>query len=111
MHRVVQTAAGRGLNDPPLTFGDLWNAPTSTGSITNAEDPTASPRAIELTMIASDISRNRMVQLPFIETPSPIYVETKVLDDYFPSSIARWMKKKAGKYDLKIEHCHDRGIS
>jgi predicted acylesterase/phospholipase RssA len=106
MHRVVQAAAGLELDDPPVTFGNLWNAPTSAGSSTTVEDPTA-PRAIDLAMIASDISRNRMVQLPFLETPSPIYVETAILDQYFPPCIATWMKERAGVYDERIEKRED----
>lgn len=27
LHALIQKAAGRSLNDPPLTFGDLWDAP------------------------------------------------------------------------------------
>jgi hypothetical protein len=53
-------------------------------------------------MIASDISRNRTVQLPFLETPSPIYVETAVLDRYFPPVVAKWMTEHAGEYNEKI---------
>jgi hypothetical protein len=102
MHRIVQNAAGRGIADPPLTFGDLWSAPAAVGKPVGIVDPTA-PRSIELEMIASDISRNRTVQLPFLETPSPIYVATTVLDRYFPSVVAKWMTEHAGKYDERIE--------
>lgn len=97
MNRVVQAAAGRDENGPPLTFGDLWTA----GQEAQA-DPTT-PRAIDLAMIASDISRHRIVQLPFIETPSPIYVEVAVLERYFPASIVSWMKDRAGNYDERVE--------
>jgi hypothetical protein len=102
MHRIVQNAAGRSIADPPLTFGDLWSAPAAIGDPVGIVDPTA-PRSIELEMIASDISRNRTVQLPFLETPSPIYVETAVLDRYFPPVVAKWMTEQAGEYDEKIE--------
>src|SRR5215471_16555087 len=54
-------------------------------------------------MIASDISRNRTVQLPFLETPSPLYVETSVLERYFPPTIVEWMKNNAGRYDGRVE--------
>jgi hypothetical protein len=101
-HRIVQNAAGRSIADPPLTFGELWSAPAAIGDSIGIVDPTA-PRSIELEMIASDISRNRTVQLPFLETPSPIYVETAVLDRYFPPVVAKWMTEHAGEYDEKIE--------
>jgi hypothetical protein len=51
MHRVVQAAAGRKQTDPPLTFGDLWSAPSAAGLPMTATNRTA-PRAIELAMIA-----------------------------------------------------------
>jgi hypothetical protein len=53
-------------------------------------------------MIASDISRNRTVQLPFIETPSPLYVETAMLRRYFPPSVAEWMIERCGDYEERV---------
>jgi predicted acylesterase/phospholipase RssA len=100
MHRIVQEAAGRTLADPPMTFGDLWGAALPDGK--RQQDPTA-PRTIELSMIASDISRSRSVQLPFLETPSPIYVEKKVLRDYLPREVAQWMIDHAGIYDPHVK--------
>jgi len=100
MHDVVQKAAGRNSDDEPITFGDLWGA--SSPDARPQADPTA-PRAIDLSMIASDISRNRTAQLPFLETPSPIYVETSVLRRYFPPQIAKWMTEHQGKYDNRVE--------
>jgi hypothetical protein len=100
MHRIVQQASGRTLAEPPMTFGDLWGAGLPEGN--RQEDPTA-PRAIELSMIASDISRNRTAQLPFLETPSPIYVEIKVLRDYLPSDVAQWMIDHPGRYGPRIK--------
>jgi predicted acylesterase/phospholipase RssA len=104
MHRIIQEAAGRTPADPPMTFGDLWGATSPEG--TRQEDPTA-PRAIDLLMIASDISRNRTVQLPFLETPSPVYVETIVLKKYLPQDIAQWMIDHAGTYDPRIKPYRD----
>lgn len=102
MHRTVQSVAGRLLGGAPLTFGDLWNAGAPAKRETEAEADTA-PRAIELAMIASDISRNRTVQLPFIETPSPIYVDLAVLARYFPDPIVKWIEAHQGPYDERVE--------
>jgi predicted acylesterase/phospholipase RssA len=102
MHRIVQSAAGRGIADPPLTFGDLWSAPAGMGEPFGTVGP-AAPRSIELEMIASDISRNRTTQLPFLETPSPIYVKTAVLRRYFPRVVADWMIDHKGDYDEGTE--------
>ena len=99
MHAIVQEAAGRKSDEAPMTFGDLWGA-SSLGAARET-DPTA-PRAIELSMIASDISRNRTVQLPFLETSSPIYVETAVLQRYLPLQIVTWMTDHKGEYDSRV---------
>jgi hypothetical protein len=102
MNRVVQAAAGRQPEEPPLTFGELWQPPSASEIGSTAADP-AAPRVIELAMISSDISRNRTVQLPFLETPSPLYVETSILESYFPPSIVKWMQENAGDYDPRVE--------
>ena len=91
-----------GLPNGPLTFGDLWSAPAGMGERFGNVDP-AAPRSIELEMIASDISRNRTTQLPFLETPSPIYVKTAVLRRYFPRVVADWMNDHKGDYDEGTE--------
>ncbi|MEA2884806.1 MAG: hypothetical protein QOH32_4062 [Bradyrhizobium sp.] len=97
MHHVIQQAAGRAFDQPPLTFGELWTAGTG-----KAPDRTAA-RTIELSMIASDISRNRTLQLPFIESPSPIYVEVRELERYFPKVVVDWFRDRPGSYDDRVE--------
>lgn len=99
VHGVVQQVAGRGVDGTPLTFGDLWSAPGPDGS--PASDDTA--RSIELAMIASDISRNRTVQLPFIEAPSPLYADLRELAHYFPKEIVAWMRDRPGDYEPDVE--------
>ena len=98
IHRVVQTAAGRSIEDDPLTFGELWYPP-------NGKPPegTDTPRAIELSMITSDISRNRAAQLPFLESPSRLYVEEEMLKRYFPTPVVAWMCKRQGDYGDNVE--------
>jgi hypothetical protein len=102
MHRAVQSAAGRSVDNPPLTFGELWSPPVPGQEAPSQVSPHAT-RTIELAMIASDISRNRTVQLPFLETPSPLYVETEVLANYFPDIVVQWMKEHCGEYDKRVE--------
>jgi predicted acylesterase/phospholipase RssA len=101
IHEVVQRAAGRQSHERPLTFGDLW-AGSVPEEVTQPADP-AAPRAIELSMIASDISRNRSIQLPFIETPSPLYVEISTLRRYFPEPVVTWMVDRQGRYSERVE--------
>jgi predicted acylesterase/phospholipase RssA len=93
MHGVIQAAAGR-EKAAPLTFGDLWSAGQAADSETELD--ARKPRRIELAMIASDISRNRTAQLPFLESPSPLYVERDILAAYFPTDVVAWMISHAG---------------
>jgi len=102
LHNTVQTAAGRTIDDDPLTFGDLWSAPRSDGTAASPVNLTA-PRSIELEMITSDISRNRAAQLPFIEAPSPVYVSVAVLERHFPKPLVRWMVQEQGDPDPEVE--------
>jgi predicted acylesterase/phospholipase RssA len=106
IHASVQAAAGRKSDDAPLTFGDLWGAPALDGSSSGLnldEVTTLMPRSIELAMIASDISRNRTVQLPFLETPSPLYVERAMLERYFSAPVVTWMAERAGENRRGVE--------
>ncbi len=100
MHKIVQEAAGRTANDDPMTFGDLWGAASSDPQ--RQTDP-YKPRAIDLSMVTSDISRNRTVQLPFMETPSPVYVDRHVLARYLPDSVVAWMAAHPGENDDRFE--------
>lgn len=102
MHGVIQRAAGRTPEQIPLTFGDLWTAPTEVGGAATLADPGA-PRAIDLAMTTSDISRNRTAQLPFLETPSPLYVSVNTLRRYFPEAVVDWMIEHQGEYEQRIE--------
>ena len=103
IHRVIQTAAGRSVDDAPLTFGDLWRAPLADGTLPELLDGLPTTRAIELSMITSDISRNRAAQLPFLESPSRLYVETEMLQRYFPTTVVEWMRKHQGDYGNNVE--------
>lgn len=92
LHALVQRAAGRSPDEPPVTFGDLWG---------DAPDR----RAIELAMIVTDVSRNRSVQAPFMEALSPLYIENTILDAYFPQPIAEHIRSHKGEDDRGAESC------
>lgn len=94
MHRIVQKAAGRTESANPLTFGDLWDAPSSRPGQEDAASSTR--REIELVMTTSDISRHRMAEIPFLESPTPLYVELEELARYFPQPIVAWMRAHPG---------------
>ncbi|MBZ9603102.1 patatin-like phospholipase family protein [Phyllobacterium chamaecytisi] len=104
MHRVIQDASGK--LDGPLTFGDLWRAPLPTGGAPSTSAGDSSPRSIELAMIASDISRNRTAQIPFLESPSALYADLAILKDFFPGEIVRWMEEHQGDYEKEVARLH-----
>src|SRR5262249_13200152 len=54
-------------------------------------------RSIEVAMQTSDISRNRALQLPFIESLSPLYVEVATLKKYFPPKVVKYMVNASAK--------------
>ncbi|MDE2578696.1 MAG: patatin-like phospholipase family protein [Hyphomicrobiales bacterium] len=98
VHEVVQSAAGRRASDDPVTFGDLWTADDAGRDAGDAD----ARRAIELVVVASDISRNRVAHAPFLEAPSPLYISASTLQFYFPPAIARWMIEKARPCDGRV---------
>lgn len=85
LHALIQELAGLQDSGAPLTFGDLWQ-----GARRGDADP-SEPRQIDLAMIVSDISRNRTMQLPFVDFPSPLYIDKAVLNRFFPEPIATWV--------------------
>lgn len=89
MHQKIQAMAGMPVDGPPLTFGNLWTA----SDRHHKEDLSSQPRQVDLAMITSDISRNRMTQLPFVDFPTPLYVEIDVLRAFFPDSVVEWMSR------------------
>lgn len=108
INRQVQAAAGRPIDGPPLTFGDLWDPFAPPSEVDGpAERGELQPRQIELAMIASDISRNRSMQLPFIEFPTPVYLRIKDLERYFPPHIVAWMLKYQGEAVDHVEKNDD----
>ncbi|MBK9080798.1 MAG: patatin-like phospholipase family protein [Rhizobiales bacterium] len=92
LHALVQSLARRGPNDSPLTFGELWTlADTPDGADETGE------RQIDLAMVTSDLSHGRSAQLPFIESPWPLYVDADTLRRMFPTAIAHWIETHPGR--------------
>lgn len=58
LHALIQQAAGRRLSDPPLTFGDLWNAPGFPPRWLNVPAD-SKPRSIDLQMFSTNLSHGR----------------------------------------------------
>lgn len=83
IHGRIQSVSGRKFEDAPLTFGDLWAAPATCDAVTAVADP-RKPRTIELSMIASDISRNRTSKFRFLRPPRPCMLRPLCSSAIFP---------------------------
>ncbi len=96
LHEKIQQYAGRKASKP-VTFGDLWRARDP-----DDNTPPQGHRAISLDMITSDISRNRLLHLPFIESVSPLYIEERVLRRYMPPDVVNWIVLHRGEPDSRL---------
>jgi hypothetical protein len=81
LHEVLQSLAGKALDDP-LTFDDLWSAPRYSG------EP-ATPTAIKLQMITTSVSHHEPRTLPF--TQDTLWFQTEEMELLFPKSLVDWM--------------------
>jgi predicted acylesterase/phospholipase RssA len=92
LHEFFQTVAGRKTQDPPVTFGELWD---------NGGDPNA-PRDIELVLMTTNITRGISQRLPFLEGSwGQLFFKDADLAQLFPTTIASWMRKHAQKPQRK----------
>jgi hypothetical protein len=85
LHERIQEAAGRQLNDTPLTFDDLWEAPgfpppgVSLGNLTR--------KSVNLQMVTTNLSHCRPYLLPFEDQNTRLFFRRDELLRYFPEPI------------------------
>ncbi len=79
---MLDEVAGKSDPNTPLTFGDLWNAPSPAPSEPNS-------RTINLQMITTSLTHGRPYQLPF--TQSEFSFSPREFRDLFPARIVEWM--------------------
>jgi predicted acylesterase/phospholipase RssA len=93
LHAKIQEAAGRGIDDPPLTFGDLWSCQSvSTGAIKagNSDDT-----AINLRVFTTNLTHGRPYILPLTDPTEELYFRPDELKDYLPESVLNWITNPA----------------
>ena len=78
LSQLINKAAGRPENGPPLTFGDLWGT----------RDPDAE-RVLNLEMLTTSLSHGRPYRLPFIE--KTFYFHPEEFRALFPEEVVKWM--------------------
>jgi hypothetical protein len=83
LHDLFQSVAGRTINDPPVTFGDLWGT----------EDELAE-RDIDLVLMTTNGTRGVSHRFPFVEGVwGPLYFHEAELARLFPPKVVRWLKE------------------
>lgn len=109
LHALIQQAAGRSLSDPPLTFGDLWDAPGFPPPwLKVPADP--KPRSIDLQMFSTNLSHGRPYIFPLpTKNPQPtrfhdrerLYFTEREMKRYLPSDVVSWMMKNSQPYSVE----------
>lgn len=101
LHRGIQLSAGRGREDPPLTFADLWAAPrfgrrgpaAAEGGL-QPEDP-----GIELQMFTSNVTHGRPVRLPLNDGNTRLFYNPAEWELFFPPSVLDALKAVSRAYE------------
>jgi predicted acylesterase/phospholipase RssA len=100
LHERIQEAAGRRPSDPPLTFGDLWQAPGFPPPGVNLGNLTR--KSVNLQMVTTNLSHCRPYLLPFEDQNTRLFFRRDEMLRYFPESIVDALcytqcEKTAGK--------------
>jgi predicted acylesterase/phospholipase RssA len=90
LHELIQQAAGRTATDPPLTFGDLWQAPGGPQG--------ANVRSIDLQMFTTNLTHGRPYIFPHSEPTARLFFRSAELRAYLPASVMDWFDAHAVPY-------------
>lgn len=106
LHQLIQQAAGRSEDEPPLTFGDLWCPPGET------EVPVApGEHSLVLKLFSTNLAHGRPYIFPLkekIESKSPLssptderlYFNPEELKPYLPEDVHQWLLDHAQPYSV-----------
>src|SRR5262249_38964980 len=83
LHEQIQKAAGNKAADPPLTFGDLWNAKPYAGETLTTD------RMINFEVVTSNLTQGRPYDIPF-ET-NIFFFDEEQFRQLFPAQIVQWL--------------------
>lgn len=100
LHRGIQVSAGRGEEDPPLTFADLWAAPRfgrpGPVPLTGGLEPPGA--GIGLQMFASNVTQGRPIRLPLNDPNTQLYYLPEEWSLLFPDSIMAALEEASSPY-------------
>jgi predicted acylesterase/phospholipase RssA len=106
LHEGIQRSAGLSIDDPPLTFRDLWNAPAYPGAAPRpcGDDDPPSKRSIDLMVLTTNVTHGRPYRLPFADPSSRLFYKPEELKDYFPASVLQALVAKSRPYERRRGH-------
>lgn len=107
LHRLVQRAAGRTVADPPLTFGDLWNANGfPPASLQPRALDAASMRSIDLQMFTTNLAHGRPYIFPHSDPTARLFYRADELARYLPAEVMQWVGDHALDYQPSQTYPH-----
>lgn len=89
LHQQIQDAAGRKVKDAPLTFGDLWGAPSYPGETLQTE------RMINLQVVTTNLTQGCPLTIPL--ESGGFYFDPEEFKDLFPAAVVRCLVAAAAK--------------
>jgi predicted acylesterase/phospholipase RssA len=101
LHEGIQRSAGLTPKDPPLTFGDLWNAPAYPGAPRGTfcgDDDPMQRRSINLMVITSNVTHGRPYRLPLSKS-SRLFYRPGELEPYLPQSVLNALVTASRPYE------------
>ena len=100
LHKGIQLSAGRGRNDPPLTFADLWAAPRfgRAGPVPLSGGLQPPDPGIELQMFTSNVTQGRPVRLPLNDANTRLYYDPEEWQTYFPDYLMNALNEVSNPY-------------
>jgi predicted acylesterase/phospholipase RssA len=99
LHDMIQTAAGLGKEDDPLTFGALWNAKGFPPAWIKIPEG-VTKRSIDLQMFSTNLAHGRPYVFPLAEPETResrfkgherLYFTEAEMRQYFPPEVVKWM--------------------
>jgi hypothetical protein len=98
LSRLLNECAGKEPDDPPLTFGELWEG---------SGDKESSPpewlqvagikewHYVDLQMITTNVTHGRPYRFPFKDDDQKLYFKGTELEDWFPPNVVKHMIEKS----------------
>ena len=101
LHESIQAAAGRHpIDDPPLTFRDLWNAPGAASDALGCVAGADSQRSINLQVYSTNLAHGRPYRFPLdpADDMGRLFFRPEELEPYFPRPILNYLVGSAIPY-------------